>query len=74
MRACAHGTRIDQLSKPSTSTPSTPTDLLRAIDFDLYRPWSSLPITIYTINIAASSPPLPLMVIVNANKQLYFFY
>jgi hypothetical protein len=39
-----------------------------------HRPWSSSPTTIYTTNIAASSPPLPLMVIVNTNKQLYFFY
>jgi hypothetical protein len=39
-----------------------------------HRPWSSSPTTIYTTNIAASSPPLPHMVIVNANKQVYFFY
>jgi hypothetical protein len=37
-----------------------------------YRSWSSSPTTIYTTNIAASSPPLPLMVIVNANKIFYF--
>jgi hypothetical protein len=37
-----------------------------------HRPWSSSPTTIYTTNIAASSLPLPLMVIVNANKIFYF--
>jgi hypothetical protein len=37
-----------------------------------HRPWSSSPTTIYTTNIAASLPPLPLMVIVNANKIFYF--
>jgi hypothetical protein len=37
-----------------------------------HRSWSSLPTTIYTTNIAASSPPLPLMVFVNANKIFYF--
>jgi hypothetical protein len=74
MRACAHGTRIDQLSKPSTSSPATPTDLLRAIDFDLHRPWSSSPTIIYTANIAASSPSSPTEVNVNANKTFYFSY
>jgi hypothetical protein len=52
----------------SPATSATPDRLHQ------YCLWSSSPTTIYIDNIAASSLPLPLMVIVNANKQLYFFY
>jgi hypothetical protein len=39
-----------------------------------HRSWSSSPTTIYTPNIAASSPPSSLMVNVNANKNFFFSY
>jgi hypothetical protein len=68
-----------KLSHASTLTLAlTHLRLLLVIDradrLHQHRSWSSSPTTIYIVNIATSSPPSPLMVIVNANKQLYFFY